>query len=160
MSPGLWDPHKLRQTLPWMTACPIPTYPPQGNGCSVKTWRRPLHLSLMPSSLALGQSLVGTIPRAGVGGRDKKTGSGKRGPLSRPPVTTLLGSGQGRGASAQPPPFVLPCPVRNVSSEAHQLGDRLLFTEGAVSCHPSPLKPPLSGWGWGVGAGWGHVSKA
>lgn len=97
---------------------------------------------------------------AGGWGRDKKAESGKRGPLSRPPVTALLGSGQGRGASAQPPPAGLPCPARNVSSEAHQPGDGLLLTEGAVSCHPSPLSPHCQAGGGGPGAGWGHVSKA
>ena len=73
---------------------------------SVKTWRWPLCLRLMPSLLALGQSLLGTIPRS-TGGRDKKTESRKRGPLSKPPVTTQS-SGQGQAEEPARAPSLRP----------------------------------------------------
>ena len=100
------------------------------------------HPSLMPSFLALLAPFPGWAPRGQRAGRGDLCPSPQR--------QRLLGSGPGRGADAQPPPLALPCPARNVSSEAHQTGGRFRFTEGAVSCHPSPLKPPLSGRGRGV----------
>ena len=106
------------------------------------------HYLSQPHAFLLGPS--GTI--SGVGTKRQRAGRGDL--CAVPQRRQLFGSGPGRGADAQPPPLVLPCPARNVSSEAHQLGGRLQFTEGAVSCHPSPLKPPLSGWGgWGQAGG-------
>lgn len=127
----------------WLPAlCPPPHH--SAVGALFQPGGDPLpHTNLLSSSLALGQTLVGTIPWWAP--RGQRAGRGELCP-------SPLGSGPGRGASVQPPPFVLPCPLRNVSSEAHQLGGQLQFTEGAVSCHPSPLKPPLSAWG-----GWGQA---
>lgn len=126
--------------------------PPQRCGCCVQTWRWPLpHPSFMPSFLALLAPFPGWAPRGQRAGRGDLCASPQR--------QRLLGSGPGRGADAQPPPLVLPCPVRNVSSEAHQIGGRFRFTEGAVSCHPSPLKPPLSGRGLRGGGQAGGMSQ-
>lgn len=59
---------------------------------------------------------------------------------------------RGRPRGQCPAPSLHPSlPREECVSKAHQLGGQLWFTEGTVSCHPSPLKPPLSGRGWRVG---------
>lgn len=143
MCPGLGGPQKLWQMPSWMASWSKLQFPPSTVGGLLKPGGDPHHIptSCLPP-WPWGRPLLAPF---WVGA--KRTESRKRGHLSKPPATTTPWVRARPRGAVQPSPFALPCPMRNVSSQAHQLDGQLRFTEGAVSCHPSPLKPPLSGHG-------------
>lgn len=132
---GLWGHHKLQQAVPCMASCQAAT----SRHSIVEAVETP-HTS-QPHAFLLGQRTLLTIPPVGTK-RSESEETFVQDPATTAPWVRTRPRGQCPASS-----FVLPCPMRRLSSKTHRLGACSGSQEGLCPASRASLKPPLSDHG-------------